>query len=75
MSLTLCLASMAPRVYGAQKGADEAALSELEAEWRIIASCLRKPSDSTPASGPAPGPRAVWGCAYRLYRRHAASGH
>ncbi len=25
--------------------------------------------------GPAPGPRAVWGCAYRLYRRHAASGH
>lgn len=48
-------------VYGAQKGADEAALSELEAEWRIIASCLRKPSDSTSASGPAPGPRAVWG--------------
>ncbi|STS82679.1 glycerate kinase [Klebsiella pneumoniae] len=48
-------------VYGAQKGADEAALCELEAEWRIIASCLRKPSDSTSADGPAPGPRAVWG--------------
>lgn len=30
-------------------------------EWRIIASCLRKPSDSTSADGPAPGPRAVWG--------------
>ncbi len=29
-------------------------------EWRIIASCLRKPSDSTSASGPAPG-RGRWG--------------
>ncbi len=62
MSLTLCLASMAPHgCMGRRKARTRRRSASWRREWHIIASCLRKPSDSTSASGPAPGPRAVWG--------------
>ena len=62
MSLTLCLASMAPPgCMGRRKARTRRRSANWRREWRIIASCLRKPSDSTSADGPAPGPRAVWG--------------
>ncbi len=48
-------------VYGRRKARTRRRSANWRREWRIIASCLRKPSDSTSASGPAPGPRAVWG--------------
>ncbi len=74
MSLTLCLASMAPhRVYGAQKGADEAALSELEAGMahysQLLTQTLGFDVSERPGAGaaggmglrlsPIPAPRCV----------------
>ncbi|STT03491.1 glycerate kinase [Klebsiella pneumoniae] len=60
-------------VYGAQKGADEAALCELEAGMAHYSQLLTQTLGFDVSGRPGAGPRAVWGCAYRLYRRHAAS--
>ncbi|VEA99164.1 glycerate kinase [Klebsiella pneumoniae] len=63
-------------VYGAQKGADEAALCELEAGMahysQLLTQTLRIRRQRTARRR---GRGRYGGCAYRLYRRHAASGH
>ncbi len=68
MSLTLCLASMAPpRVYGAQKGADEAALSELEAGMAHYSQLLTQTLGFDVSERPGAGAAGGMGAALIAY--------
>ncbi len=50
-------------MYGAQKGADEAALCELEAGMAHYSQLLTQTLGFDVMDGPAPGPRRYGGCA------------
>ncbi|STV27132.1 glycerate kinase [Klebsiella pneumoniae subsp. ozaenae] len=73
MSLTPLLGEHgATWVYGAQKGADEAALSELEAGMAHYSQLLtQNPRIRRQRAARRRGRGRYGGCAYRLYRRHA----